>query len=69
MDWRTLLVLLFLPMTLTFWAIVHVAAIAPFRSTAARFIWLAVVTFLPVVGAAIYLVAGRPRAGPQTPSS
>jgi len=64
-----LLVLLLLPMLPTFWAIVHVAAIARFDKPLARFGWLAVVTFLPVLGALIYLVVGRPRrAEPQSPA-
>lgn len=62
-------ILLLLPMSVTFWAIVHVAALAPFERPLARFGWLAVVTFLPVVGALIYLALGRPKpANPQNPT-
>jgi len=47
-----------LPMTVTFWAIVHVLAKAEFDNPLARYGWLAVVALLPVVGALIYLAAG-----------
>ena len=70
MDPLLLGLLLLLPMTLTFWAIVHVAAVARFERPLARFGWLGVVTFLPVVGALLYLAAGRPKAAkPQNPSA
>jgi hypothetical protein len=58
--------LLLLPMTITFWAIVHVLTKAEFQNPLVRFAWLGVVTLLPVVGALIYLVAGKPeKALPQ----
>jgi hypothetical protein len=53
-----LLVILILPMLLTFWAIRDVAY-GQFPTLRAKYIWLVVVTLLPVVGALIYLVAGR----------
>ena len=52
------LVILILPMLLTFWAIRDVAY-GQFPTLQAKYIWLAVVTLLPVVGALVYLVAGR----------
>jgi hypothetical protein len=53
-----LLVLLILPMVLTFWAIRDVAY-GQFPTLQTKYIWLVVVTLLPVVGALVYLVAGR----------
>jgi hypothetical protein len=52
------LVILILPMVLTFWAIRDVAY-GQFSTVQIKYIWLAVVTLLPVVGALVYLVAGR----------
>ena len=52
------LVILILPMLFTFWAIRDVAY-GQFPTLQAKYIWLAVVTLLPVVGALVYLVAGR----------
>jgi len=53
-----LLVILILPMLLTFWAIRDVAY-GQFPTLQTKYIWLVVVTLLPVVGALVYLVAGR----------
>ena len=53
-----LLVILILPMVFTFWAIRDVVY-GHFPTLQTKYIWLAVVTLLPVVGALIYLVAGR----------
>ncbi len=50
-----------LPMSVTFWAIFHVLTMARFENPMTRFKWLGVITFLPVVGALIYFVAGRKR--------
>jgi hypothetical protein len=52
------LVILILPMVLTFWAIRDVAY-GQFPTVQTKYIWLVVVTLLPVVGALVYLVAGR----------
>jgi hypothetical protein len=52
------LVILILPMLLTFWAIRDVAY-GQFPTLQTKYIWLAVVTLLPGVGALVYLVAGR----------
>jgi hypothetical protein len=61
------LILLLLPMGLTFWAIYHVLAVADFgERPLMRFAWLALVVLVPVVGALIYLATGRPK-GPQAP--
>ena len=53
-----LLVILILPMVFTFWAIRDVAY-GRFPTPQTKYIWLAVVTLLPVVGGLVYLVAGR----------
>lgn len=53
-----LIVVLMLPMVLTFWAIRHVAY-GQFPTLKTKYTWLVVVTLLPVVGALIYLVVGR----------
>ena len=53
-----LLVILIVPMLLTFWAIRDVAY-GQFPTLKTKYIWLAVVTLLPVVGALVYLVQGR----------
>jgi membrane protein implicated in regulation of membrane protease activity len=53
-----LLVILILPMLFTFWAIRDVVY-GQFPTMQTKYIWLAVVTLLPVVGALVYLVAGR----------
>ena len=55
-----LLVILIIPMVLTFWAIRDVAY-GQFPTLQTKYIWLVVVTFLPVVGALVYLIAGRSR--------
>jgi hypothetical protein len=52
------LVILILPMLFTFWAIRDVAY-GQFPTLQTKYIWLVVVTLLPVVGALVYLVAGR----------
>ena len=52
------LVILILPMVFTLWAIRHVVY-GQFPTLKTKYLWLAVVTLLPVVGALIYLVAGR----------
>ncbi len=59
--------LLLLPMIPTFWAIIHVLSVARFERPLPRFGWLAVVTLLPVVGALVYWLVGRPR--PLPPGS
>jgi beta-lactamase regulating signal transducer with metallopeptidase domain len=63
-----LIVLLLLPMVLTFWAIRDVAR-RSFSSLKAKVIWFAVVTLLPVLGALVYLIAGRPRQGSDATSA
>jgi len=45
-------------MLFTFWAIRDVAY-GQFPTLQTKYIWLVVVTLLPVVGALVYLVAGR----------
>jgi len=62
-----LLVILILPMLLTFWAIRDVAY-GQFPTLQAKYIWLVVVTLLPAVGALVYLVAGRSQRRPMPTS-
>jgi len=60
---------LLLPMVPTIWAIRDVAY-RSFPSLKSKVVWFIVVTFLPVIGALIYLVIGRPRpTDSATPSS
>ena len=63
-----LIVLLLLPIVPTLWAIRDVAY-RRFPTTKAKVVWFLVVTLLPVLGALIYMVAGRPRLGSTPPSS
>ena len=63
-----LVILLLLPMVPTIWAIRDVAY-RTFPSFRAKVIWFAVVTLLPVLGALIYIVAGRPRQDSASSSS
>ena len=53
-------VLLFLPMIPTIWAIRDIAY-KSFPSMKNKVIWFLVVTFLPPIGALIYIFIGRPR--------
>jgi Phospholipase_D-nuclease N-terminal len=53
-----LLIILILPMVFTFWAIRDVVY-GQFPTLQTKYVWLAVVTLLPVVGGLVYLVAGR----------
>jgi hypothetical protein len=57
-----LIVLLLLPMVPTIWAIRDIAH-KSFPSLKTKVIWFAVVTFLPPIGALIYIFIGRPRVG------
>ena len=57
-----LMILLLLPMVPTIWAIRDVAY-RRFPSFKAKVIWFIVVTLVPVLGALVYIVAGRPRGG------
>ncbi len=52
------IVILLLPLVLTFWAIRDVAY-GQFPTTKTKYIWFAVVALLPGLGALFYLVAGR----------
>jgi hypothetical protein len=52
------IVILLLPLVFTFWAIRDVAY-GQFPSTKTKYIWFAVVTLFPVLGALVYLVVGR----------
>jgi len=69
MNLLLLAALFLLPMTVTFWAIVHVLTKAEFDNPLSRYGWLAVVALLPVVGALIYLAAGKARRrAPRNPA-
>jgi hypothetical protein len=57
-----LIVLLFLPMVPTIWAIRDIAY-KSFPRLKTKVIWFAVVTLLPPIGALIYIFVGRPRVG------
>ena len=57
-----LIVLLLLPVLPTIWAIRDIAH-KSFSSLKTKVIWFAVVTFLPPIGALIYIFIGRPRVG------
>jgi hypothetical protein len=57
-------IIFMLPMVPTFWAIRDVAY-RRFPTLKAKVVWFTVVTLLPVLGALIYIVAGRPRMKPE----
>jgi uncharacterized membrane protein YwzB len=52
------IVILLLPLVFTFWAIRDVAY-GQFPTPKTKYIWFAVVTLFPVLGALVYLVVGR----------
>ncbi|KPJ64294.1 MAG: hypothetical protein AMJ45_06105 [Syntrophobacter sp. DG_60] len=57
-QWALLIIILFLPMVPTFWAIIDVAK----RETSAiylKFFWFALVVLIPCIGGIFYLLLGR----------
>jgi len=52
------IVILVLPLVFTFWAIRDVAY-GQFPTTKTKYIWFAVVSLLPGLGALVYLMVGR----------
>jgi len=60
-----LALLFLLPMIPTFWAIVHVMTARFPGNPLIRFAWLGLVTFLPVIGAVVYFIWGRPKKVPE----
>ena len=53
-----LVCILLLPMLPTFWAIHHVAT-GRFERVGTKYGWLAIVAFLPAIGAIFYIIFGR----------